>query len=525
MTGHRHAAAPTRVRVAGVAAACAVLLAAGGCDNSNLTSINNDPNHPTVAPAGPVFTNATRTAVGRWLGTGFDLRGTEWVAQHLAEVQYPDEDRYARLQGSNTTGFFDAAYANELEDFKKVVSVGRSDQDAGVYAPALVMQTWTFSNLTDVWGDIPYSQALQGDTAGGTLTPAYDAQKDIYTSFFATLHQAAVDLDAASGPGLGSADPIYGGDNAEWQKFANSLHARLALRLVNVDPTTAQAELAAAFSDPGGVIETNADNAELRWPGDGVFNNPWSDNFKSRDDHRMSRTLMDILVATNDPRTGVYAQPVADSSLYPGGYGGMPNGLLNDSAGKYIKIASKLGAGFYAENGGARQPSFLLTAAEVLFIEAEAKERGLVPSLPGTAKEYYESAVRASMEQWGITDAPTVDAYLAEPSVSYDAAATQADRLKRIAVQKWIALFTDGTQAWAEWRRTCQPSTVKAGPAAIIDFVPRRFEYSQTEYAVNAENLNAAVSRQGPDNFGSRMYWDTNPTAAPTYVDAPTCGP
>ena len=93
----------------------------------------------------------------------------------------------------------------------------------------------------------------------------------------------------------------------------------------------------------------------------------------------------------------------------------------------------------------------------------------------------------------------------------------------QIAVQKWIALYTDGAQAWAEWRRTCQPSTLVPGPFAIIGTVPRRFEYSNTETSVNGSELSKAVSRQGADLFQTRMYWDMNPSAAPTYPGA-TCG-
>ena len=95
--------------------------------------------------------------------------------------------------------------------------------------------------------------------------------------------------------------------------------------------------------------------------------------------------------------------------------------------------------------------------------------------------------------------------------------------LIQIAKQKWVALYTDGAQAWADWRRTCQPTTLVPGPFAIIGTVPRRFEYSNTETSVNSSELSKAVSRQGADLFQTRMYWDTNPSAAPTYPGA-TCG-
>jgi hypothetical protein len=304
----------------------------------------------------------------------------------------------------------------------------------------------------------------------------------------------------------------------EWEKFSNSLRARLALRIVNVDPTKAAAELAAAVSAPGGIITDNADNAKLVWPGDGIYDNPWADNFDTRDDHRMSQTLMNILKSTSDPRMPIYAQPADTNTKFPDGYGGMPNGLINAEAATWIKTASPPGTMFYASHGGYSLPSFLFTAAEGNFILAEAAERG-IGGVSGSAASYYQAGIRASMEQWGVASAD-IDAYLAQPGVAYQGGPAG---LKQIAVQKWIALFTDGGQAWFEWRRTCQPSTIQAGKAAIVDNVPRRFEYSQTEYTVNGDNLQAAISNMGGDDFATSTWWDTNPTVAPTYVDAAAC--
>jgi hypothetical protein len=163
--------------------------------------------------------------------------------------------------------------------------------------------------------------------------------------------------------------------------------------------------------------------------------------------------------------------------------------------------------------GGASFPTQVLTYSELQFIRAEAAERSLAGLTPGQAKGFYDDAITASLEQWGITSSGDIAAFLAQPSVAYKGG---VEGLKQIAVQKWIALFTDGGNAWAEWRRTCQPNTIQAGPAAVVQFVPRRFFYSTTELSANSENVEAAIARQGPDNFGTRVYWDTAPEAAPT---------
>lgn len=513
-------------RVAGLVLAAGVV----GCHNDSITNLNTNPNNPTSAPPGPVFTEDARLSAARFIGNGYDLRQTQFVAQHWAEAQYPDEDRYARLDPASTGGTWaggttgGGSYAQEIEDLQKVASAGIAAKQPGTYGPAQVLQSWDFEYLTDTWGDIPYSQALKGDSTGGSLTPKYDAQKDIYAGLLATLTKDAADMSSKGAVNtLGSGDPIYGGDPASWAKFANSLRARLAMRLVNVDPTTASAQLKAALTDPAGVFTSNADMAKLVWPGDGVYNNPMTDNFSSRDDHRVSQTLANILIADKDPRMRIFMQPVTDSSLSgPIGYAGMPNGLSASQAGTYLRTASRPGAylypgatsyGYYGSPANKKNPSYYMTYAELSFIEAEAAERSMGGLTSAQAAGFYNAGIAASMNQWGVTDASAIAAYEAGPNVAY---AGGTAGLKQIAIQKWIALIDDGSQAWAEWRRTCQPSTIKPGPAAVVNFVPRRFYYPTSEYSINATSLAGAIAAQGADNFATRIYWDSKPSAAPT---------
>jgi hypothetical protein len=207
----------------------------------------------------------------------------------------------------------------------------------------------------------------------------------------------------------------------------------------------------------------------------------------------------------------------------------MPNGLDAATAGTYLNTASRPGTylwpgvtsvGTVGSALNKKNPSYFMTYAEVAFIEAEAAERGLGGKTAGQAAGYYNAGIQASMAQRGITDASAIATYLANPNVAYKGGVAGLDQ---IAIQKWIALVDDGAQAWAEWRRTCQPSTIVAGPAAITNYVIRRFFYPTTEYTLNAASVAAANAQQGPDAFDTRVWWDTNPTAAPTYVDATTC--
>jgi hypothetical protein len=501
-------------------------LAAVGCNNDKLTSVNVNPNSPEDVPASSLFTEAARTSVRDFLGSNFDLRGTEWVAQHLAEVQYPDEDDYKRLLAAagTTPTWFDPIYEVELEDLRKVIGKGTAANDPGITGPALILRTYDFSYLTNTFGDIPYFSALAGDSAGASFTPKYDKQQDIYADFFKVLDAASKSLSGAKNS-LGAADPIYNGSPAKWQKFANSLRLRLAMQIVNVDPTTAAAQVQAALAAPGGVFTSNADMAVFQWPGDGVYDNPWAVNFQSRDDHRMSQTFMNILNASNDPRTPIFAQPTIDD---PTVYTGMPNGLTQSTASPYFNTSSRPGKIFWpgansaGVTGGTGEstPSFMMTYAEVGFLEAEAAARGLGGLNAGQAQGFYNAAITASMNQWGVTDAGQISTFLADPNIAYQggvAGQTQID------TQEWVALYTDGGQAWSLWRRTCAPNTLKPGPAAIISTVPRRMQYSTTEYSLNAEQVQAALTQMGgPDEFTTRMYWDKNPTAAPTITTG--CG-
>lgn len=500
-------------------AGAAVALSAAACKTDELVKVNTNPNNPTVAPAAALFTNAVRLAVSRWLGSGFDQRSLTLTAQHWAEVQYPETDQYKRIASNFTSGFFDGAYSQELEDFQQVINANVELNEPGLYGPAIVMRTWGYGYLTDSWGDVPYASALTGDQETGSLSPAYDPQKDIYADFFKVLAKATADMAAATATNLkfGSADPIFAGNLTRWSRFSNSLRARQAMRLVNVDPATAKAEFVAAVAAPNGLMASNADNAQFVWPGDGVYDNPWATNFSSRDDHRMSNVIMNILIPTADPRLPIYAQPtVADPTVYAG----MPNALSQGTAQPYFNTSSRPGAVFYPGattygtfgGGGKIWPSFLMTFAEVSLLKAEAAERGWIA---GSAAGFYEAGIRASMAQWGVTNSAAIDAYIASPAIAY---AGGTAGLVQIATQKWLALYSDGAQAWMEWRRTCVPNTIKPGPDAIIGTVPRRLQYSITENAVNAENVSAATSRQGPDLLTTSMYWDKNPTAAPTYT-------
>lgn len=478
----------------------AIALVTASCD-SGLTGINENPNAPGEVTPQYLFPNGVTSAVGRVRGGGFDLTFTSLWAQQIAMDRFTDEDRYSIRPGTidnNWSGF----YSGELEDFATIIQQTDASESPNLLGPALVMKSWTYGVMTDIWGDIPYSEANQGTD---NFTPKYDSQEDVYNGLFTDL-TAADAMMAPGGGGYGSADPIYSGDATKWKQFANSLRLRFALRLIKVDPARAESEATAAIA--AGVFTSNADNALLHWPGDGTNDNPFFNTFRTRDDQHVSQTLVDTLKALYvsiepgndtifDPRLGVYADPIA-SALPDTVYVGAPNGLQDDDA---IAIGltntSRVGAAYRQRD----TPSILMTYSEVLFDEAEAAARGWTG---GDAAALYAEGIRASMQYNGI-DNGLIDAYLASPRVAYNA----ADGLTQIALQKWIALYAEGADAYAEYRRTGVPD-LQPGPAVITDpqIVARRLTYPLAEQSFNNENLQAAVAAQGGASLNDRVWWD-----------------
>ncbi len=515
----------------------ALAVFATACDADKVTEANNNPNDPTNAPSSAMFSNSARLAAARWLdGIGGTRYG--FLPQHFAQVQYPDDDQYlaARLGAAATSGLFNGSYNSELQDLALIVNRAESP---GVVAPSQVLSSWEFGVLTDVFGDVPYSEAFDPTI----LKPAYDAQATVYTGLFATLNTASDALATATND-LGTADPIYDGDPASWRRFANSLRLRHAMRLANkpAEATRAAAEVSAAMgAGEGGVILTNADNAAMVWPGDGIYDNPWAANFRGRDDHRISTRLLTFFRTYNDPRVAVLAMPAENpvaeiagrtlnycpaGGLTPPCYVGLVNALTQATASPLLPNTSRPGAIFfpgvtaYGTFGGAggSYPSYFMTAAEVEFLLAEAAQRNIGGQTGAAA--HYVNGITRHMELLGIAPA-AIATYIAQPGVAYVGGTAG---LIQIAQQKWLALHTDPIQAWAEVRRTCQPAIVEPGPNARFPIIPRRLQYSTTERNVNRAQYDIALMRQwnsaGGDVMTNRVYWDTETfTAAnPTYV-------
>ena len=470
----------THIPIARAVLAGALAASAAACDEG-LTELNENPNQPTVVSAEYLFTNATEAAVTRALGAGLHMDLTALWAQHYGEMRYTEEDRF-ELRDPTVTTHWTGFYAGPLQDFNEVVTAGDSLERPNVEAMGIVMRSWTFQVVTDLWGDVPYSQALKGRTPGSPTTVVYDPQQSIYQGLLGELAGAQGMFDPA-GYKMGTADLIYGGDPAKWRKFANSLRLRMAMRMSQADANGGRTAFQAAMA--AGVFTSNADNAVLTYVDNGVDVHPIFASQRAAPTHGVNATIVDSLKSLADTRLGIYANPNAG-----GNYRGEIPASQTDVS---LDSISRIGTYF----ARAAAPSYLMTYAEVLFLQAEAAERGWIT---GDAAALYRAAITAHMQMLGVA-AGDIAAYLANPRVAYAG-------LPSIGLQKWIALYGNGPEAYAEWRRTGYPD-LRAGPDALNEGrIPVRLTYPTIEQSLNNAALQEAISRQGGAGLNDPVWWD-----------------
>ena len=431
-----------------------------------------------------------------------------WV-QHMAASSYPEEDQYV-LRDGDVNNTWNTMYARPLQDAQAIIDKGSeigNQQNVGI---GIVMRVIGLAHLTDLFGNIPYSEALKGSAdKGEILIPSYDGQDAVYTGLIQELDEAVTALAGAvsSADDIGPEDLIYGGSTSQWIKFATSLKLRLAMTLSN----TGKAEAIVSSINMDRLFDSNDDNAKIVYT-DGSNANPTASHLNSRDqDFRLSKTLVDLMVgagtaiAPEDDRLPVYASPnltdytdADGNTITAGGYVGIPNG--QNGLGNFYTFdnTSQLGADFLQD----QTPLVFMTYAEVLFLQAEAAMRGWISA---DAKDLYEKAVKASMDQHGVdASSASVADYLAG-SASYDDA---SDKLEIIMTQKWIAFFTQGSLAYNDWRRTGIPALVPSVNNNNNNLIPRRIPYPTEEFSVNANNVNAAISAQGQAGYNGKVWWD-----------------
>lgn len=465
----------------------ALLLSTASCKKA-LDESNINPNASQIAQPDYLLTAAIKSTSDTYWGTTNNMNSSLLFVQHWAKIQYTDPDRYI-FANTDFQELWSTSYGKGIVNLNQIITLADAQANPNYKGVALVLRSWVFTLLTDAYGNVPYSQAGNIDQY---LLPKYDTQKEVYEGILKDLKTAQDALDPSGKAILG--DVIYGNSIASWKKLANSLRLRVALRIADREPELSKQVIAAIQTEGGAYISANTENAQLNYK-TSPNQNPISNLFDTRDDYRISKTVVDQLTALNDPRLPIYASKAVATQLYTG----VPNGLLTgDAAALGLTRTSKPGAYFLAPTA----PAVIISYAEVLFDRAEAAARGFTGE---DAADLYNQAVEASLTQYGVSVADKTT-YKALPAVQYDA----ANYKKSIGNQKWIALFGQGLEAFAEWRRLDYPILAPAVAGSLNGKIPVRFIYPGTEQSLNPDNYKAAVANQGADVLTTKLWFDVN---------------
>lgn len=470
----------------------------------DLAELNKDPNAIEDLPIGLQLTEIQLQSVGE----RYEMRRVALGWGKAAIQQYADINiATSLLPGDKYIDFIDYSYAlfdryyversKDLIDY--VTRTAEDPENANYHAMGLIVKVISMHKLTDIYGDVPYSEAGLGYIDNNWF-PSYDRQEDIYPMMLNELETAA-GLLSASAPNPGSQDVFYGGNLEKWKKLSYSMMLRLGLRLSKVDPAASEKWVKKAIA--GGVMTDLNDVAKVEMEEGGVTNTMGeafiSDNFM-----RISDTFISWLQNHGDPRLDII------SWVETGGpHQGLPNGLdpttivTQGPAGANTLDYSQVNPALVKRNS----PFLFMTYAEVELMLAEAAVRGWHT---GDAETHYNKGVRAAMQNYslyaGVT-APSegeITAYLsANPFVDSNA-------MEMIGEQYWAATFMVPYESYANWRRVEYPllTPVNYPGNATGGTIPRRMKYPLEELTVNSEHVNAAIANQGPNTYTTRVWWD-----------------
>lgn len=391
-----------------------------------------------------------------------------------------------------------AANADEMQ--RLAVKTG----DPNCEAIAITIKALFMSNLTDCYGDVPYTEAFGNINGTGNNQPRFDTQRTVYENIIAELERANTLYNPKEGIN-GSRDLLYGGDLTKWRKFTNSLYLRVLMRLSNRNEVFGVAEkINRVFTNPTSypVFGSNDDNATLYYddvePFVNYFGSTTSSSFTSS--RKTCSTIIDMMSIPGDPRISAYF--VQGGERWKGRPSGMPS-QETDSDGIASLNRDNLGA--YSS------PYSFMKYDEVLFIFCEAIKRGWVAGGDPLAEEYYKQAITASIRYWNSID--TKKTVITDKTISnFLAKVPYNNTVEQIINQKYVALFWVGYESWYEYRRTGFPK-LKIGTATSNDHVlPTRFQYPDNTANVNVANYQAQLERlrtvyKGDDDMKTPVWW------------------
>ncbi|MDX1910136.1 MAG: SusD/RagB family nutrient-binding outer membrane lipoprotein [Saprospiraceae bacterium] len=475
----------------------AILALTMGACTKDFEEVNTNPNAPISVTPGLLLPAVQRDMVNALMNESWGIGNI--VIQQTAKNQFVNEDRY--LWGE-LNGIWNTVYG-KLRDVENIRDAAVAGNQKNYEAIALILRSWMFSLATDAYGDIPYSEAINGKD--GVYYPKYDTQESIYNGILNDLKTASDLLGTTSETVSG--DLIYKGDLAKWKKLANSLRIRALMRISN--KRNVSADLASIVDNPTQypIFTGNGDHGVYVYRASSPDQFPlYSARIGSFNEFRASKTLVDYLNATSDPRIQTFFRPTpASLGTDTAVIRGIPNGLDDVASQTYLggqQNHSQIGVLYYESaisgDGLNVAKGIIMTYAELQFCLAEAAQKGLIAGDPAT---YYTQGVNASYSFYGLT--PAAD-FFTNPLVAYSG--TDEEKLEKIGYQKWVSLYFQGLEAWFDWRRTGFPRLQPAVSNQNNGLIPVRFIYPIIEQALNGSNRQAAVDRQGADNINTKMW-------------------
>jgi len=462
------------------------------CEN-DFESINTNPNAPNeVLP--PLLLRQVIYAVGEEMSYEGFVAGN-LLAQHFTMVDFNLFDRH-RISDPQLGGNpWPVLYSN-LRDNDIILNLSRENNAFAVYeGPALILKAYMSAMLTDIYGDVPYSEALQG--INNNTLPAYDQQEAIYTGtqgIFENLADGISAIENYNGAFNLEGDILYQGNLEQWLKLGRSLQVKYLMRVSN--KIDIKSTISTIF-DEGNFIQSAIDNATFD------FTNDRPNSFRMQQlrdgDFNLfvlSETMHDVLTELNDSRIEVLYRPTGNTNS---DFQGLLNGP--DASATSISVAEfSLTGTIFRERTGDLDANFM-TSWETLFLLAEAAARNFISA---DAKQLYDQAVEQAHAYWGI-EMP--ENYLTSGPAVYGA--NGSNPIEQILTQKWIANSINGYEGWIEYRRTGFPSLNTIDASLNDNLIPVRMPYPSDEAALNTDNYNSAI-RNNDNSINAPVWWDVD---------------
>lgn len=451
---------------------------------SSELDINNDPNAPTIVPNSTLLTSS-EVNLGYIIGgeaTRMPANIVQYYAGHRGQpLEYSRYD----ITPASTDGLWTNIY-NLLADLKAIENNTAESNDKLYLGISQLLQVYSFSVLTDAFGDIPYSEALQ---LSANINPAYDKQEAIYNALLVNVDKGIANVITNSGANPGTADVIYNGSATKWAAFGSSLKLRLLNHLSLRRPTLALAYLQ---TNPS-LITNSANDAKIVFGISASNANPifQFDVLSGRKDNAIANTIVNKMKSLSDPRIPIYFKPVSNGAFAGQFLGNIP-GDDNDDSGE--NLFSRTGSAYASTNS----PVVLISAAEVNFIKAEIYFRA---NDAINSEISYKNAIIEDMNSLGLGSSSS--SYLTNPLVTYN------NTLQRIMEQKWITMFQGAYESFVDWRRTGYPVLLPSVNNRTSNAIPVRLSYPQIEINVNTAALKAGPGIPLPYvSLSNKVWWD-----------------